>query len=362
MFHITVGLAPTRGVDLQRELKIIKAALLYADKVNICSPKIWMENDLYISNKLTPFEKIDFLISTAGRIQPDSMEIFLKYKELKKIKHRTSMQIQICQKIEQGLEQIWNQVRSEALEKEEYKNMCELEKAVKIGLVEITKFKSVKKENDDIINQYLNNITEAVTHGHTFPMFDDDTSDLFSYALKEGVVNVSDIATKRSRSIGLAAYLLEKLPVFETATIQEILDIRKELEKPIVHFRAGMINFSEAISSAPWDNDFSAEAEIILHQKVRPAVLEIEESVRTNSFMREFARNILDKPLGIPAGTGIALLISNSSSLPDILTQSLGIGIPTATVAYDAYKNWKEEKTHIEQNQVYLYYKANKLG
>ena len=42
-------------------------------------------------------------------------------------------------------------------------------------------------------------------------------------------------------------------------TTDEILDIRKELEKPLVRFRSKLLAYDAEIQSMPWDEEFQFE-------------------------------------------------------------------------------------------------------
>jgi hypothetical protein len=99
------------------------------------------------------------------------------------------------------------------------------------------------------------------------------------------VIPISESGLHRSKEVALAAHWLRRLPLFPQASIREVLDIRRELEKPLLRFRGAMIGFSEKIQDAPWDKDFSVEAERVFVQDVTPAILNLEEEVQSNNFM-----------------------------------------------------------------------------
>lgn len=121
---------------------------------------------------------------------------------------------------------------------------------------------------------------------------------------------------------------------------------------------AAMIRFSEQIKNAAWDHEFSYDAEQVFLRDVEPAVLEIEDAVRSNNYLATLARKFVDKPLTLVSGSALAVLMSQFSSLPHIISQTLPIGVASAAVAYDAYKDWQEHHQKAEQNCLYFYYQA----
>ena len=66
--------------------------------------------------------------------------------------------------------------------------------------------------------------------------------------------------------------------------MDEILSIRRELEGPLIRFRAAVTRFSDGMRAAGWDPEFVNEAEDVFVREVEPAVQEIEDTVRDSSF------------------------------------------------------------------------------
>ena len=139
---------------------------------------------------------------------------------------------------------------------------------------------TLNPDSKNIGQDYFDIIANAIQSDHTYPLLDNPTGRLVDTAIKEGIIDVSEILVARARGVGLASDLLQNLPLFDNASVDEVISIRRELEKPLIRFRSSMIEFSDEINSATWDTDFPLECETIFNRKVRPAILEIEESVR----------------------------------------------------------------------------------
>ena len=71
------------------------------------------------------------------------------------------------------------------------------------------------------------------------------------------------------------ANLFDRLPVFDIK-MDELLDLRAELQRPLINFRAEMINLSRDIENASWDKDFSSDVQDVYQAKVEPTLLELE--------------------------------------------------------------------------------------
>jgi len=284
----------------------------------------------------------------------------------------------------------WSNVRTIAIEMEKKAGVDSIDRAVQSGILELHTFEGtdndemvlefmtdciagasqspllthraseMSKRNDTMIREFVEGVSSAVSDGSTYPLFDDLTRELVKASIDEEQIAVSESAVHRGRHSGLAGHLLERLPLFDQASVDEILDIRKELDKPLTRFRGAMIKFSEEIKSAYWDEDFPSDAENVFYRDVKPAILDIEETVKSNNYLAALLRKFVDKPVVLPAGSVFSVLMSHLSSLPDEVALSLGIGISSAAIVFDAYKDWKQKKQAIEQNHLFFYYQAKK--
>lgn len=102
--------------------------------------------------------------------------------------------------------------------------------------------------------------------------------------------------------------MLRRLPDFGETGIDELLDIRSELRPSLDRFRSGISTHAKDIQSAPWDEDFAAEADEIFIQQVKPGVIEIDDMIAaTPSILECIGRGVFNsKSL---SGGGIGFLI-----------------------------------------------------
>jgi len=246
--------------------------------------------------------------------------------------------------------------------------------AVNSGLLEIHPFKSffdrVTQETlsgEIIAMDYVRAVSAAASDTQTYPLFDEPTSDMISLGIGEGQITLSTTGVARGKEVALAADLLARLPLFERATVKEILDIRRELEKPLVGFRSAMINFSDRIQSASWDKDFPHDADRVFRSDVAPTILALEDEEQSNSFLNKLTAKVADKAIQIgsvaSASAAISALAVQMLNLPlaDVAALAAGPAIVAGGVAYSAYKEWKEQQQNTEGNSLFFYYKAGEL-
>lgn len=221
-------------------------------------------------------------------------------------------------------------------------------------------------ERDGFIQEYVSVVGSSVSNQATYPLFDGSTSSLISAGIAARKIPVSEYAVTHGKEISLAADLFTRLPIFDGATIAEMLDIRTELEKSLCKFRSAMIGFSDSIKNASWDKDFPADAEGIFRRHVAPAILDLDEQVKSNTFISKFMRELSTRSFQVgTAITGSATasaLIAQMSNLP--LAQIATLAIPVITiggVVYKAHDDWKSATQSAEQNNLFFYYRTGVL-
>lgn len=167
--------------------------------------------------------------------------------------------------------------------------------------------------------------------------------------------------THKLRLACVGAEVFERLPGFSEATLEEIRDIRHELARYLEAFRKALVEMSLEIESAPWDRDFPHDVERELRLRVHPAVEEITTRVGANSYLRELAHRMATKPLAVPATSALGLVLSNTADIPAAIGQVLAGLAGAGLLALDTYKAWVENRSQIERNELFFYYRTSRL-
>ncbi len=132
---------------------------------------------------------------------------------------------------------------------------------------------------DYMVNEYVEVVERTMNDHQTYPMFDDMVATLLRAGVNEGKIKVSEAGTRQSRQAALVSFLFERLPLFEAATVDEVLDIRRELHRPLIRFRAAMNRYAADLKTPAWDAEFQADAEAVFRREIEPAILDIEDAI-----------------------------------------------------------------------------------
>jgi len=391
--HITIGTYPSRSMSLDQDLRLLKAAVLYADRVELYSLTASMLLAVMKLAKVPVSEQIRLLEMVVSYIKEQNeaaefIERMHTFKQLRAQRSKPKEALVLQRQIETAMEREWLRVRDIAERLANTAGFPAIARAIEAGVLELHAFpglhtqgqvidfmadcvaltsqsppsadrKSQMTGRDDIIlADFVRGVSSAVTDGKTFPLFDQETSSLVRAGVAEGLIVPTDSAVVRSRHSALAAHILGTLPLFESATMDHVIEIRHELERPLVRFRGAVVKFADSIRSSAWGSDFPSDANAVFMREVAPAILEIEDAIKSNSLIASIVRNLADRPVALPSGSAIGLALSKVSGLPAAIAASLGAGTAASVVIYDAHKAWRQKAIQTEQNAMYFYYRA----
>lgn len=384
--HVTIGSSPQtirsearEQIDLNSDLSMVKAALLYGDKVTLCSPisavllgAIALTNPpdnerLYLFKKFAAWGLI-------GEEDQSKLEKILDHHDSAWRRRYSKKGQAELRKFKSILDEVWNSiVIPEVNRKMSEIGVDGISQALHSGLLEMHTFGTGVEEllsGDDYKDfawEYVDAVAGSLADAKTYPLFDEDTANLIGAAIMAGKIPISSSGVSRSKEIRLAADLFNRLPLFPGATVKEVLDIRRELETALIRFRAAVIAFSEKIKNAAWDADFSMDAEQVFARDVAPEILNIEAAVKSNAFLSALTLQFSEKAVqlgGVVTGSvalsGLAVKMSNLPLL-DVAALAVGPLLAAAGITHSAFRKWKSEIESTEQNNLFFYYRAGQL-
>ncbi|HKZ81475.1 MAG TPA: hypothetical protein VJ124_24615 [Pyrinomonadaceae bacterium] len=391
--HITIGVYPAKDANLRQDIKLIKAALLYADRVTIYSPSAALLQIATRLGDLSETEQLRFLEMVAPYVasSSDAAKIVDGLRKLRDPRFSQSPQGRLIKSaLLKQFASSWEEIRRVVNNLAETAGMREVVEALSSGMLEIHQFAtqtnnsdvmqfmvdcvakasgkqlsaqqaaSISHRQNEMTKEFVAGICSAVASSSTYPLFDKDTGQLVSLAQKVVNAPTSSTSQQRARHIAFASDMFRRLHVFDSASIRDVLLVRGELDKHLVRFRKSVIEFASDVASSPWDDDFEKETELLFRKEIAPAILDLEDEIKSNNFLGQLARKAVDRPLVLTPGATLSLVLSQLTSLPDEIAGGFGIGISAAALVYDAYKEGSEKQRAIERNGLYFYYRVDR--
>jgi len=228
----------------------------------------------------------------------------------------------------------------------------ELKKGEELGLIRIQQV-GVKPNLYFDKKKLVSDITAALSAADAYGALDERFMTPFKPS-SEGQIHKQKVTQ-------VAAEMFRRLPLFEEASFDEIRDIERELETYLANFRRGLIEISQEIRSQPWDDDFRHEVERELRVRLLPEVKALEDEVKANSYLRQLVHRVAKDPLVLPASSALGMMLSTTFHASTIASQVASAIAGGGLLAFEAYKEWKEENRKTEENLFFFYYKAGKL-
>ncbi len=372
--NFTIGIAPNM-TNLENEMRYIKSTLLYADTITLISPiahtyfQLTDEADrknekTYINLllKTLPFCESDPYFNKEARPFIEKFSIIVNDKKYKsapfiyRAKTKKAMS-KFGEGITQSLKNMFGQ-----------DDCANLTKLIKRGQLKIYDFKNTLDDADNFSIEFFNTLKQAITDQATFPLLDEQSNNLIALAIKDNIMTLTDNNVLNAKHSAMTNKLLLSLPSFEFATIDEILDIRKELEEPLIRFRGKMLGYNTEIQSMPWDEDFKHESNMLYQKHIAPTILELNELSKENNLLKNLGYNFLYDDSFINGAGGLLLNIAAAgtiSSFIDAISLDKAVLITGGTYAASkimkTYKEYEERDTKIKKNDMYFYYKAGKF-
>jgi hypothetical protein len=368
--HITIGSTPqvvetgqSSKIVFENDLRMVKAALLYANHATLCSVTSSALLELVAMKDVPREKRVDYIKQMVSWMGDDESARLLKGMMTLFEQSKDPMWVGF---LEEALADGWDTVRQHVNNFLRDGGGEGILRAIESGLLEVHHFDAAlrravqESERRNFIIEYVAVVGASVANAYTYPLFDEDTSEIISAGIRAGLFSAPDSTVARGKEVRLAADLLARLPLFPQATVKETLDIRRELEPHLKRFQSAIIKFSEAIKTASWDEGFAHDADRVFRRDVEPAVQNIEEEVKANNFIKKLLRKFADKPMVVPVGSALALAMSNLP-LPGIALLAAGGVVGGGSALYDAHEEWSKKMREVQQNSLFFYYRTKNL-
>ena len=350
--NITIITAHTGKLSLENELNLIKTALLYGDKVTLCSPMVAYMEEFSRLASMSTSETLTYINDLVAKAPQTDMILSQNIDKSKKIisKKGGLTKQEVIQK-----QRTINAARG--VSKHFYaiyinSGGAQLDKLIANGQVQLRSL-----PNTGILSPFdelIAFVSDMIADVSTFPFFDDISGEIVAMLGEDERIN-PEIEMKRIKHIHLADRLFQQLPDFSKASLDEVVDIRRELNPYLLNFRSAIVNLSDSIKSSVWDKDFLKEVELLTISKIEPAIQEITEQMKTTKALRSFISQTGDllKPLITGSIGGVGAFISQYTHLDAITLSAMGA---TVGIGAGAAQKIIESKTLAKKNQLFFYY------
>jgi hypothetical protein len=361
-------------VDLTQDIRLLKPALLYGDHVTLYSPGATMltiirrsldqsgegcsESELqWIEQNLAYESEVPEMVSQLRRLE----QLRLKPDPTPDEQRQIAEYARFLEYAGKEMEQTFVPGELALLGAAGYP---ELELASKAGLLtidpiiqEADTFLPGEQLSRITIEQFWNRVGTVLSDPSQYPLFDDYVAEVARVGTQEGLFATHSRAEKHGVQVGLAGRFMNDLPAFERASVGEIIDIRHELERPLMRFRTAIWELGQEVQYSPFEPDFGLEVAELARIKIEPAVLEIEEHVQSNTYLRQLVGKVFDDALSLVGGA-IAIGVGSLTNVVNALGTA---AIPAVHAGIAAERERRKEQTKNEGHEMFMLYQTNQL-
>jgi hypothetical protein len=362
--HITVAaITDMHELDLRHETELVKAALLYADRVTLASPKVAYMASIASFTTLDRRQRIDAMAELMGVLE-EGRDAARLYADLRRRRRRLAPRDRVLLAgLEARLDSSGQDMAAKVDELLYDAGAGELAHALEAGVLDLHGLGIDQADetnfSDTIIGGLADVLAESVAaKTHTFPLFDNDAGSLMRAMVAEG--KVADVHAARSNEAAAAGQLIAGLDAFPRAAMDDLLDTRRQLEQPLVRFRAALATVTAQFEAAAWEEGFNREVEDLYRQQVAPALLEVQEALEELGALPTLMRLASsDRVAAVAAGLGLAAAAAvGYADLPAVVYGTPGAPL-LAAGASEALQR-RDVKRSAAQNSFYFLYAADR--
>jgi hypothetical protein len=360
-------------VSLTKDLRLVRSALLYADEVELISPGASMLATLRPMSRAGEIDGIQLLSQlddeTLQRLgleqSPDQVrqvfDVLPRIMSLPETQRRMVLPLEIEQGLKEALSDlqpalakagdIADGVRTRA-------GSPDLDLAISAGVLKLDSFGfDMDMATQDQVNWYAERLRTALA-SHAGTLLLDEETVRFLHELD--VDTPSDTVVNRATKAAAGTGLLERLPTFPDAPMDEILEVREALADGRSRYRVAVKHLATELSSTALDEALPSEIDEVWHDEVAPALHSMGETVRLSRLAWGAAKRLATDYKSVVTGGSLIVAIESLAQLSPTSTGAIAVG---TNVAWQATAEVLHARAEVRKRDlVYLLDVHRKLG
>lgn len=354
----TILTSPNDGLTLQKEIRLLKSALLYSDKITLISPSL--TSILYMMRlaTLSDKEKLEYMRSLS-KVDPslkgDEIENAIMLRnQLTQKKGKTNEEVIKLELINKSLKRIDEYYREWGENLFMQSGLPEFYYLIENDTVRV-KHLDVNEKNEDMASQILQETIQIVNKSDTYPIFDILVEQIAQIYLKQTGGEVANSSAANMNEVFVGKEFLLRLPNIDKIAFEDIIRLKTELGPELNRFKGLVQSFAKNISGIVFDKESRQEIEKKYEYQLIPELHDIQQKIESNNFFKHVARDIAENVTKYSIFLGVA-------GLADLQKLMLGAsGLIAAETIFKSRNEVKKASMEIKNSSVYFYHKMMKL-
>jgi hypothetical protein len=387
--HVTVITAPAdhgTTLSLKHEVDLVKASLLYADTVEVLSLGNQMIRNfneftagdgtnlyalltslddatlLHLDPNIQDVEQWRQLVPILMNLDPNALRsVADSDPEMSELAGLADL----LDKNRDGLDSTMAEMRAVTERMRVESGLAELEPAFKKKLVRFNDKVALGDDTDTVIAAFIAELKRYLLDPTKFVLLDTEIASLAQSMIDEGLIQPHQRAVSNAGEAVLGTGFLTRLPAFTSAPMDELVDLRNDLDEPLGRYRRKVSDLRGKLQTGPFDGNVGAEIDAIWRTDVNPALFEIREAMADHRFARELLRGVVDdlskfvKGDIVPAG-GLTIITANAFDVSTAVTAGLTATSALTPTAAKAIKARQEGRAAARAHDLYYLYAVNR--
>ncbi|MER6928875.1 hypothetical protein [Kocuria palustris] len=367
--ELLVAPSPTSGPGakfLDRDLSLIRAGLLYADRVELLSPSALMLSGVASISDPTAMIALlnqldaDTLAHLGLRGDPAKFQAVLHQLQatmrLSREQRRSLTAAQrsaldeVHARLEQAVSQPTTRVKLESMLEEA--GAPELVEALDAGVLRV-RTDIGAADPEAMFASYLEALRAALVSPTTNLLVDDQVASVARALIESGQVSPNQLAVARASRARSGAGLISHLPAFLGADVTSVLSARAELEAPLGRYRSAVSELTERMKLGPFDEGHGDEIADFWRDEVRPTVDSLRADLSVSRLTRDAALNVASDTKALVSGGAVFFGLDWVAEAPTMAAAAAGTVATTVKVAADAYKGRQQRREDAKSHGMF---------
>lgn len=127
-------------------------------------------------------------------------------------------------------------------------------------------------DTDDYMDRFAERVRRRLETTGVHLLLDEQMAGIARGMIDEGLAVPSQTALSRAVRSHVGTRLISHLPAFPDARVVDILEARAELLEPLTAYRSGMKSVERSLKAQAFDQELSSEIDELWHDEVDPAI------------------------------------------------------------------------------------------
>lgn len=302
--RLVVATGADGEVSLERDLRLVRAALLYADTVEFVSPTAQMLASVSSLASGSPEAIAAFIAvlddETAAHILGDTdrstalegLELIAQVKAMPREQRRKHLPAEVATEVDTATAGM-SAALAELDELVVAAGMPELVDAVDSGVLSLN-LDLFNGDVDDYMDRFLEVLKGRLEAPGVHLLLDDEMAGIARGMIAEGMVNPSEVGLSRAVRTQAGTRLISHLPAFPDARVADILEARLELHDPLSAYRAGMKSVEGALTAQAFDPELPSEIDEYWRDVIDPSIRRLQADLSKTRVARAAGLNIAE--------------------------------------------------------------------